>query len=239
MLYIENNKEVNDMNSKKIENLLQQELIEAVGYLRLSRDDGEEESTSITNQRAIIEDWAKQHGFVITKWYIDDGYSGYSMNRPDFNELKQDLNDGHVDVIIAKHLSRIGRKGWEVNLFLENIQEEGKRVIKLGDWYYLVSPNAGANVDAKDILLTESADGSTYTYSIVRFKVINADNYDAVAADGVKSNKDKVVELLANGSTLANGAVSHYLEKYKSTIKVNDDAVYEYLKKIYPDVFTD
>ena len=42
------------MNSKKIENLLQQELIEAVGYLRLSRDDGEDESTSITNQRAII-----------------------------------------------------------------------------------------------------------------------------------------------------------------------------------------
>jgi DNA invertase Pin-like site-specific DNA recombinase len=65
------------MNSKKIENLLQQELIEAVGYLRLSRDDGEEESTSITNQRAIIDDWAKQHGFIITKWYVDDGYSGY------------------------------------------------------------------------------------------------------------------------------------------------------------------
>ena len=59
MLYIRINKEVHTMNSKKIENLLQQELIEAVGYLRLSRDDGEDESTSITNQRAIIEDWAK------------------------------------------------------------------------------------------------------------------------------------------------------------------------------------
>lgn len=128
------------MNSKKIENLLQQELIEAVGYLRLSRDDGEEESTSITNQRAIIEDWAKQHGFVITKWYIDDGYSGYSMNRPDFNELKKDLNDGLVNVIIAKHLSRIGRKGWEVNLFLENIQEEGKRVITITDGYDTLDP---------------------------------------------------------------------------------------------------
>ena len=56
MLYIESNKEVNAMGIKKIENILQQELIEAVGYLRLSRDDGEDESTSITNQRAIIED---------------------------------------------------------------------------------------------------------------------------------------------------------------------------------------
>ena len=141
MLYIENNNEVNAMVKKKVENLIQQELIEAVGYLRLSRDDGEDESTSITNQKAIIEDWAKQNGFIITKWYIDDGYSGYSMNRPDFNELKNDLNDGHVNVIIAKHLSRIGRKGWEVNLFLENIQEAGKRVITITDGYDTLDPN--------------------------------------------------------------------------------------------------
>ena len=123
------------MNSKKIENLLQQELIEAVGYLRLSRDDGEDESTSITNQRAIIDDWATQNGFIITDWYIDDGYSGYSMNRPDFNRLKDDLNSGKVHVIIAKHLSRIGRRGSQVNLFLENIQEDGNRVITISDGY--------------------------------------------------------------------------------------------------------
>ena len=129
------------MNVKKVENLLQQELIEAVGYLRLSRDDGEDESTSITNQRAIIEDWANQHGFIITKWYVDDGYSGYSMNRPSFNELKQDLNNNNVKVIISKHLSRIGRRGWEVNLFLENIQEDGKRVITITDGYDTFDPN--------------------------------------------------------------------------------------------------
>lgn len=116
-------------------------------------------------------------------------------------------------------------------LNLSSPEKETKRAIKLGDWYYLVSSNAGAAVDARDILLTESSDGSTYTYSIVRFKVINADNYAA--------NKEKVVELLASGSTLANGAVGHYIGRYKNQIKVNDDAVYEYLKKIYPDVFTD
>lgn len=123
------------MNSKKIENLLQQELIEAVGYLRLSRDDGEDESTSITNQRAIIADWALNNGFVITRWYTDDGYSGYSMDRPGFNQLKEDLNDGKVNVIIAKHLSRIGRHGPKVGLFLEQILEDGKRVITISDGY--------------------------------------------------------------------------------------------------------
>ena len=123
------------MNNKKIEQLLQQELIEAVGYLRLSKDDGEEESTSITNQRAIIEDWASRNGFIITKWYTDDGYSGYSMDRPGFNKLKDDLNGGKIKVIIAKHLSRIGRRGSKVNLFLENILEDGNRVITISDGY--------------------------------------------------------------------------------------------------------
>jgi len=123
------------MKNKKIEQLLQQELIDAVGYLRLSKDDGEDESTSITNQRAIIDDWASKNGFVITNWYIDDGYSGYSMDRPGFNELKNDLNNGKVKVIIAKHLSRIGRRGSKVNLFLENIQEDGNRVITISDGY--------------------------------------------------------------------------------------------------------
>ena len=123
------------MVKKKVENLIQQELTDAVGYLRLSRDDGEDESTSITNQRAIIADWAKNNGFVITKWYVDDGYSGYSMDRPDFNKLKEDLNDGKVNVIIAKHLSRIGRHGPKTGLFLEQLLEHGKRLITISDGY--------------------------------------------------------------------------------------------------------
>lgn len=106
-----------------------------------------------------------------------------------------------------------------------------KRATKIGDWYYLVSLNAGTTVDASDVLLTETTDSSTYTYSIVRFKVINADNY----AD----NKDTVTELLANTSTLANSAVSYYLGKHKNNIVIHDDSIYEYLKTIYPDVFTD
>ncbi|MBR3891078.1 MAG: hypothetical protein IKJ30_03310 [Bacilli bacterium] len=116
-------------------------------------------------------------------------------------------------------------------LNLSNPENETKRAIKIGDWYYLVSANAGATVDANDVLLTETSDSGSYTYSIVRFKVINADNYSA--------NENDVIEILAGSSTLATGAVSHYLEQYKNTITIHDDAVNEYLKKLYPDVFTD
>lgn len=112
------------------------EIKEGVSYLRLSIEDGDDkESTSISNQRKIIEQYAKENGIIITKFYVDDGYSGYTMDRPDFNQLKKDLNDNKVDLIIVKDLSRIGRHSPKVQLFLENILETGKRVIAPGDNY--------------------------------------------------------------------------------------------------------
>ena len=126
-----------------------EEKIKAVGYLRLSRDDGDDESSSITNQRAIIKEWAQKNDFIITKWYVDDGYSGYTMSRPDFDKLKEDLNNDIVDTIIVKNLSRLGRHNAKVNLFLENIEEVGKRVIALGDNYDTYDKNSHEMVGIK------------------------------------------------------------------------------------------
>lgn len=106
-----------------------------VGYARLSRDDGDDESSSIFNQKRIIIEFAKQHGIHIDKFYIDDGVSGYTMDRPDFDRLKIALNNDEVDIIIVKNLSRLGRRNSMVQLFLENIEESGKRVIAIDDNY--------------------------------------------------------------------------------------------------------
>ena len=106
-----------------------------VGYGRLSHDDGDSESASIANQKKIIETFADNHGMVLSDFYIDDGVSGYLMDRPDFNRLKRDLNENKVDTIIVKDLSRLGRHNAKVQLFLENILESGKRLIAIGDGY--------------------------------------------------------------------------------------------------------
>ena len=107
-----------------------------IGYLRLSRDDGDDaESTSIVNQRKIIQAFADSNGIVIDDYYVDDGYSGYTTNRPSWNRLMRELNESKVHTVIAKDLSRIGRNNAQVNLFLDNIYEEGKRVIAIGDSY--------------------------------------------------------------------------------------------------------
>lgn len=107
-----------------------------VAYCRLSKEDGDDEvSQSIENQQKILEDFAKRHNIKISKYYIDDGFCGPILDRPAFNELKEDLNDDKVDVILVKDLSRIGRSGGKVQTFLDNIIEQGKRVIALGDNY--------------------------------------------------------------------------------------------------------
>ena len=108
----------------------------AVAYCRLSKEDGDDDvSTSIINQKKIIEDYAISHDIFIKEFYIDDGCSGYTMERPGFNRLKNDLNNDKIDTIIVKDLSRLGRNSPKVQFFLENILEAGKRLIAIGDNY--------------------------------------------------------------------------------------------------------
>ena len=76
-----------------------------VAYLRLSREDGNDESTSISNQRRIILEYAEKNNIKIEKFYIDDGESGFSFSkRPAFNELKDDLNADKVDINSMVHI---------------------------------------------------------------------------------------------------------------------------------------
>lgn len=121
-----------------------EEIIEiTVGYLRLSKEDGDDvESSSISNQRKIISEYAKNNNITISDWYIDDGISGYTMSRPSFNRLKRDLNNNKVHTIIVKDLSRLGRHSAKVQLFLENILEEDKRVLAISEGYDTLVPSS-------------------------------------------------------------------------------------------------
>ena len=89
-------------------------------YCRLSRDDGgDAESNSIGNQKAILTKYAAEHGFVNTKFYIDDGWSGANFNRPGFQTMLADIEDGIVGVVICKDMSRFGRDYLSVGLYTE------------------------------------------------------------------------------------------------------------------------
>jgi len=104
-----------------------------VGYVRLSRDDNKKNYVSIENQKLIIKKYAEKQGYKISRWYEDDGVSGYIFTRPGFSQMLNDLDE--IDTIIAKDLSRIGRHNAKILLFLEEIKEAGKRIILIDDDY--------------------------------------------------------------------------------------------------------
>ncbi|MFZ2530938.1 MAG: recombinase family protein [Streptococcus suis] len=106
-------------------------------YLRLSRDDGDNvESNSIINQRSLLRDYARNHDFIILEEFVDDGISGLTFNRPDFNRMMAMVNDKTIDTIIVKDLSRFGRDYIETGKYLQRIfPAMGVRFISVNDHY--------------------------------------------------------------------------------------------------------
>ncbi len=89
-------------------------------YERLSRDDDQfGDSTSIVNQKEMLENYAKEHGYENIRHYTDDGYSGGSFDRPGWKKLISDIEDGEIATVIAKDMSRIGRNYLEVGYYTE------------------------------------------------------------------------------------------------------------------------
>ena len=96
-----------------------QNLITAL-YPRLSHEDElQGESNSISNQKRILETYAKQNGFTNLRWYTDDGFSGANFQRPGFQAMLADIEAGKVGTVIVKDLSRLGRNYIEVGRLTE------------------------------------------------------------------------------------------------------------------------
>ena len=89
-------------------------------YLRLSKDDGTmSESSSIQTQKEMLTRYCRENGFAISQIYIDDGWSGTNTNRPSFQRMLSDIEDGKINCVITKDLSRLGRNYLETGSFTE------------------------------------------------------------------------------------------------------------------------
>lgn len=89
-------------------------------YCRLSQEDEKKgDSDSIVNQRDMLIKYAKENGFCNAEVFVDDGYSGVSFNRPGFQRLLELMENGKVETLITKDLSRLGRNYLEVGQYTE------------------------------------------------------------------------------------------------------------------------
>ena len=104
-------------------------------YCRLSQDDGlEGDSNGIQNQKNILQKFAEDHHFPNPCFYVDDGFSGGNFQRPAFQQMISDMENGEIGIIVTKDLSRLGRNQLHTGLYIEErFPMFGVRYIAIND----------------------------------------------------------------------------------------------------------
>lgn len=112
-------------------------------YCRLSQeDDRAGESLSIENQKAMLLQYASEHHFPNPTFFVDDGVSGVTYDRPGFQAMLAEIEAGRVAVAIAKDLSRLGRNSALTGLYTNfTFPQNGVRFIAINDNYDTIDPN--------------------------------------------------------------------------------------------------
>ena len=103
-------------------------------YERLSRDDDlQGESNSISNQKQMLEDYARRNGLPNPTHFTDDGISGTRFDRPGFLAMMEKVEAGRVEAIVVKDMSRLGRDYLKVGQVMEILRQKGVRLIAIND----------------------------------------------------------------------------------------------------------
>lgn len=108
-------------------------------YGRLSQEDTQktnktDDSNSIQNQKLLLEKYAAEKGFTNTLFLYDDGYSGTNFNRPGWQQVMELMENGQVETLIVKDMSRLGREYLQVGQYTELIfPSYGVRFIAVND----------------------------------------------------------------------------------------------------------
>lgn len=182
-------------------------------YCRLSKDDDlQGESNSITNQREILTQYAKENNLNIYDVYIDDGYSGTNFERPDFKRMIQDIKDKKVNMVIVKDSSRLGRDYIGFGEYVEKIFPENQvRLISILDNYDSAIDNGVADT--------------------LPFRAVINDLYAKDISKKVKASKHKnAVNGLFNGNRTPYGYKRSETDRHKLVI---DEEYAQNIRRIF------
>ena len=173
----------------------------AYAYYRLSQEEAEKtESSSISNQKKIVEAYCQQHGITILKFFVDDGWSGGNFERPGFQEMMRALESGKANMVITKDLSRLGRDMRESSYYAEQFFPEHQiRYIAIADNFDSETENVMAPFQfaMNEVYLR---DGSRKVKDVLRMKRQRGE-YCACAPYGYMKNPENKDTLMPNEDT--------------------------------------
>ena len=171
--------------------------------MRLSRDDElQGESGSIQTQRMMLRQYAAEHGLNVIDEYIDDGWSGTNFDRPDFQRMIDDIEDGKINCVVTKDLSRLGRNYILTGQYTEiYFPSKGVRYIAVNDNVDTIN---GENELAPFLnILNEmhARQTSKKVKAAMRTRFANGAHYGAYAPLGYVKDPDKKGHLLIDPET--------------------------------------
>lgn len=174
----------------------------AFSYLRLSIEEEGKigESSSIANQRMIVQNYCKQHNITIVREFVDDGWSGGNFNRPEFQAMIQQLEEGKANIVITKDLSRLGRDMREASYYSEQFfPEHGIHYIAIADNFDSEIENIMAPFQfaMNEVYLR---DGSRKVKDVLRSKRADG-QYCACPPYGYKKNPSDKARLVPDENT--------------------------------------
>ncbi len=121
---------------------------DTVGYIRLSVRNNDSVG-SIENQKHIIEEWGRQNQIPISRYYIDNGFSGKRFDRPEFQEMIQNILADKIECIVVKDLSRLGRDYAEVGYYIEMLFPSKRvRLVSINDQFDTIDGMTNQNSNA-------------------------------------------------------------------------------------------
>jgi DNA invertase Pin-like site-specific DNA recombinase len=178
-------------------------------YARLSADDElKGDSNSISHQKQILGEYALSNGFKNCRYYIDDGYSGTTFNRPDFSRLMDDIEDNLIGTVIVKDLSRLGRN-----------------YLKVGYYTDVIFPEK----DIRFISVTDSVDSSVGYDEFIPFKNIMNDWY----AKDISRKQRAVIKSKGNAGIRLTTKVIYGYKKDENKEWIIDEETAKVVRKIF------
>lgn len=180
-------------------------------YYRLSRDE-DQEMNSLQNQRQILVDYAEQNGHEIVGESFDDNVSGMTFNRKGLGELENAVDEGAIEVLLVKDLSRLGRHRTQTELFIDHLRQNKVKVIS-------VTENIDTDNENDDLL--------------IGFKQIFNDFYAKDIARKVKAG----VRQKQKNNGLVESVPLGYMRGDNNTVVIDDETAWivQEVFKLYTD----
>lgn len=198
-------------------------------YIRLSKEDEEKEkyseSESIQNQRALLMQYIKENKLNFIAEYVDDGISGTSFDRPGFNKMIEDIENGKINMVITKDLSRLGRNYVQSGYYTETyFPEHNVRYIAILDNIDTAIDSANNDIAPFKSILNEmyAKDTSKKINSVLQSKRKQGE-YLGTAPYGYKKDPENKYHLIVDeeAAKVVKLIFEKYLEGY-GTMQIAD-----------------